>query len=226
MIDTRRLIETPEGVELWLAPAGVHVRALAYAHDLVLRGLIVFICGLLLPVLGVAGVGLGLLMWFALEWLYPVFFEVLRAGQTPGKRRYGLRVVHQDGTPISWTSSLLRNLLRAADWLPSGYALGMLAMVLARDHQRLGDLAAGTLVVHVEGRPRHVASLDAPSVPLLVALQPREQHAILDFAERRAGWSDARSTELCDLLEPVTGARGAAGVERVVGLARTLVEER
>ena len=101
--------------------------------------------------LALAGLGQGLMLlgFFLLEWFYPVFFE-LRSGATPGKRAMGLRVVHDDGTPVGAVASVIRNLLRVADFLPLFYAAGLVSCLVDRDFRRLGDLAAGTLVVHSE----------------------------------------------------------------------------
>ncbi len=75
-----------------------------------------------LAFLGKLGAGLGLLLTFIMTWWYMVLFEVLNQGRSPGKQMMGLRVVHDDGTPVGWAASLLRNLLRFADILPFGYA--------------------------------------------------------------------------------------------------------
>jgi uncharacterized RDD family membrane protein YckC len=115
-VDTLRRFETPEGIEIELRLAGPVPRAGAFAIDLLIRfGLYL----VLLPLAGLAGVGVGLILLalFLLEWFYPVFFE-LRSGATPGKRAVGLVVVHADGTPVGPSASLLRNLLRALDFLP------------------------------------------------------------------------------------------------------------
>ncbi|MGV8435388.1 RDD family protein, partial [Pseudomonas aeruginosa] len=87
--------------------------------------------------------GLGLLLTFVMTWWYMVLFEVLNQGRSPGKQMMGLRVVHDDGTPVGWAASLLRNLLRFADILPFGYALGLLCCLNHPAFKRLGDIAAG-----------------------------------------------------------------------------------
>ena len=89
-----------------------------------------------------------ILLVFAGEWFDPVLFEVLADGQTVGKRAVGIRVVHEDGTRIGWSASLLRNLLLAADWIPGTGALGLASMLASARFRRLGDRAAGTLVIH------------------------------------------------------------------------------
>ena len=156
-LDTTCLIETPEGVDLEVVPAGPVVRMAAYLADLGIRLLVLVFVGAIAAVAGAFGQGLTLLVYFALEWLYPVLFETLRNGQTPGKKLMGLRVIRDDGTPVGWGDSALRNLLRTADFLPVGYALGLCTMLVSGRFQRLGDLAAGTLVVGSE-RPVLAAS--------------------------------------------------------------------
>ena len=159
-LDTRYAAETPEGIALWLRPAGVVPRFYAYlvdARDPVLlpRRLV----SLPRPCSVLFGEGLALVLLFLLEWLYPVAFELSAGAATPGKRMLGLTVVMDSGLPITPAASLTRNLLRAADFLPSLYAFGLLSMLFRHDFKRLGDLAAGTLVVHARARvpARHAA---------------------------------------------------------------------
>jgi hypothetical protein len=85
---------------------------------------------------------------FIFFWGYYIFFEMLWNGQTPGKRWVGLRVIRTDGTPITLSESFIRNLTRLVDFLPAAYGIGIISMFLDKQSRRLGDLAAGTLVVH------------------------------------------------------------------------------
>jgi hypothetical protein len=155
-----------------------------------------------------------------------VFFEVLGGGATPGKRRLGLLVLHDDGTPVGWTASILRNLVRFADFLPMAYGFGLLTMLLHRDFKRLGDLAAGTVVVHraetagPAGVPRHAA--EPPAVPLGL----EEQQAVLEFARRLPTWTGERAEEMAEAALPLTRERGRAGVERLLAIANWLVGRR
>lgn len=80
-------------------------------------------------------------------WGYYIFFEMLWNGQSPGKRWVGLRVIRPDGTPITLSESLIRNLARLVDFLPAAYGVGVVTMFIDKQSRRLGDLAAGTLVV-------------------------------------------------------------------------------
>ena len=104
--------------------------------------------------LGRAGWGVMLLTAFFVEWMLPAWFEAVWGGQTPGKRLFGLAVLNDDGTPVRWPGALTRNLLRAVDFLPLLYGIGLVTMLINRDFKRLGDLAAGTVVVYqaAEGR--------------------------------------------------------------------------
>lgn len=215
LIDTLRILETPEGVELVLHPAGPVPRALALTIDLFVRGLLYLALSPLL-VLGGLGLGLALLGAFLLEWFYPVVFEVSR-GATPGKQALGLQVVHEDGTPVGWSASLLRNLLRVVDWLPVFYGIGLVSMLCDRHFRRLGDLAAGTLVIHAEVAATPGLPARAPEAPPRTLDLPTQQ-AVLAFAERHARLSDQRQAELAEVLVGRQG-RGTVAVEQLLGWA-------
>ena len=227
MLDTRRTVETPEGVDLDLSVAGPVPRALAWGLDALIRG--VGYAAALIPLapFGDAGVGILLVLMFLSEWFYPVLFEVKGGGSTPGKRALGLLVLHDDGTPVGWTASLLRNLLRAADFLPLAYGCGIASMLLRRDCKRLGDLAAGTVVVHREQRepsPPEPPRAEPLAPPL--ALAADEQRALVAFAQRLPSWSEERAQELAAIAAPLTGARGREGVQRVLGMAVWVLGQR
>jgi uncharacterized RDD family membrane protein YckC len=87
------------------------------------------------------------LVLFTVNFFYFAAFETLWKGQTPGKRKLRLRVVRDGGHPIDGRSALVRNFLRTVDILPTFYLVGIVALFLSRDGKRVGDLAAGTLVV-------------------------------------------------------------------------------
>jgi uncharacterized RDD family membrane protein YckC len=219
MLDITRVIETPEGVDLSLQMAGPVPRALAWAIDFLLR-LVVYLALLVVFVqMGKLGVGLLALVAFVMEWWYPVLFETLYRGQTPGKRFLGLRVLHDNGTPVAGTASVVRNLLRAVDFLPLFYGLGLLSMLIDRDFRRLGDLAAGTIVVHVEVEKKHQPLPDAEAILPPVTFHREEWRALLDYAERSTQLSSERSAELADLLSPVTGAETGKGARTLYGYA-------
>lgn len=226
MLETAYAIETPEGVNLELSPAGLVVRWLAWSIDLLIRAVFYAAFGMVLPFLGGFGIGLFLLVMFLLEWFYPVLFEVYRRGQTPGKSAMGIRVLQDSGIPVGWTTSLIRNLLRVADFLPFLYGFGIVSMLLTKDFRRLGDLAAGTLVVYAEP-PRETVSLpDVRAYPPPVSLRLLEQRAVLNFAERGPGLSTARAQELANLVKPLTHAQGQAAITQLYGIANWLQGRR
>lgn len=96
---------------------------------------------------------------FGVVWGYYVFFELVWHGQSPGKRWIGLRVIKEGGYPIGFADSAIRNLLRIIDFLPFDCTVGVVVMLLDRRSRRLGDLAAGTLVVK-ERRDLKVETLE------------------------------------------------------------------
>lgn len=192
---------TTEKVPITYRVAGLGSRFLAWLIDLgpmvVLAAMGV---GVAIPLETLRpGVGNAvLLVWvFALQWGYFLFFEWLWAGQTPGKRAVGLRVLQMNGTGISFIQAALRNIVRAADApLPAAYVLGFIVAACNRHHRRLGDLAAGTIVVHMERKARAVRPLpDGPALAdkalaalvrqRLGQLDRTQQQALLDLCLRR-----------------------------------------
>ena len=224
-LDTVRRVETPEGVELDLPLAGPVVRAQAWLVDALIRGAVWIGVVLAAFPFGALGRGFGLLVLFGLTWLYPVLFEVLRRGATPGKALLGLRVVHDNGTPVGWTASAVRNLIRAADFLPFGYAAGLLSCLWDVDFRRLGDLAAGTVVIHAE-RPARPPDLPA-AIPLRpgIDLTVPEQRAVLAFAERTVSLTPERARELAGLIPALSGG-GAEATARLQGVAAWIAGRR
>lgn len=227
MLDTLRPVTTPELIELDLHPAGFLPRALAWLIDMAIRLGIVMVLNIPLSMLGRFGSGLGLLLYFLLEWFYPVFFEVLGDGATPGKRALDLKVLNDDGTPVGWGPSLTRNLLRAADFLPFAYGVGIVSMLLHREFRRLGDIVAGTVVVYRDALGGLPAIANATPLAPDATLDRATQRALLTFAERANSLTPARQEELADLLpyldEDLHGPHGAA---RLIGLANYLIGRR
>jgi uncharacterized RDD family membrane protein YckC len=228
MLDTYRPVETPEGVEIGLRVAGPVPRLYAALLDLGVR--LILYTLLLIPLgrLGLVGVGLFFVALFLVEWFYPVIFEVKRGGATPGKKQMGLVVLHRDGTPVGWTASVVRNLLRVADFLPTAYGFGVASMLVDRDFRRLGDLAAGTVVVHREPVSPGTRVPAAPPIRPPVPLSLDEQRAVIEFAERLGTWPAGRSAELAAILAPLTsGGPGDGGtVQKLVGMANWLLGRR
>ena len=154
MIDTRVRIETPESVWLTFRLAGPWIRMKAYLVDLGFRIGFTFFVAMIVsvtaPLFSISGLPFGfmLLYIFFLEWGYTCLFEAFWNGKTPGKHFMCIRTIKVEGSPIGFYDSMLRNLVRAADVLPILYGVGLLSMLVTRNFQRLGDLMAGTLVVH------------------------------------------------------------------------------
>jgi uncharacterized RDD family membrane protein YckC len=226
MLDTYREVVTPEGVSLHLPAAGPVPRAVAWAIDLGIRIGILLLTGMLFGLLGAAGQGLYLILTFLIFWAYPILFETLWNGQTPGKKAMSLRVVASNGAPVGWLPAITRNLLRTVDMLPFGYATGLIACLADPYARRLGDMVAGTLVVHSEReRESSAAPINAVVAPAM-PLQPAEQAAVVAFGERAPALTPGRQEELADLVEPMTGSRGQAGVLRLYGIANWLLGRR
>jgi len=224
-LDSRFRLETPEGIDLLLRPAGPLPRALAWLMDALLRALLLTALAIALGVLGVFGKGLFGICAFVISWGYPILFEVLNQGRTPGKKLMKLCVVHDDGTPVGWPASIVRNLLRSVDMLPLFYGLGLLSCLLERQFKRLGDLAAGTLVVYQQERPQARPKLpEVAALRLPFVLQLDEQRALLDFAERSSTLSSARRAELAAIVAPVLGVEAAQSEQQLQRVARGLLE--
>lgn len=147
-------LETPEAVPIAYAVAGIGSRFLAASVD----GMVWFLAFIVL-VFGSIGIGLlggvgqtiasivFLTLFFVLLWGYYIIFETVWSGQTPGKRLVGIRVIKTSGYPIGFVEAAIRNLVRLADFLPLMYGVGVIVMFISTESRRLGDYAAGTLVV-------------------------------------------------------------------------------
>jgi uncharacterized RDD family membrane protein YckC len=226
-LDTDVAIETPEHIVFRYRVAGPSRRLLAYLLDLFFCYGIVFILAILVIVAffggatrgelssgAKAGSGLLLVALFAAQWVWFVVWEATR-GQSPGKKFTGIRVLADNGRPIGWRAAALRNLLRAADALPTGYLVGLVSMTLTSRFQRLGDLVAGTIVViptHADAAsaidlwpPAHPSEL--ATLPDDVALDADEREAIELFLRRRLTVGRAREIELATMIAGPLGAR-------------------
>ncbi|HZH14139.1 MAG TPA: RDD family protein [Archangium sp.] len=217
-------VATPERVSLSLPVAGIGYRCLAYLADLFLLFLFwvvayftftLLVSDVLGFVQGLSGLTQTLLVVgvFATQWVYWTAAELLMGGQTPGKRLVGIRVVRVDGSPVGVLESAVRNLVRIVDFLPLFYAAGCLSVLLTRQHRRLGDVLAGTLLVREEriDLDKYTASAATPGALPTAAraerLTPEELELILSFL--------ARAPE----LEPEARTRlGTKLVERYGGL--------
>lgn len=205
-----------------LRPAGIAVRGAAWVIDSMLRLGFYMLVSVGTALAGEVGTGLMMLVFFCGEWLYFALFEAYSNGATPGKKRMGIRVVEHDGGPLGLEAALVRNLVRFVDSLPF-YGFGLVSCLLSPEFQRLGDRVAGTLVVHT-GEKSHrrlkpiakPGSAQAPDpVRPLLPLTGRESAFVLAFEERQDSLHPERQIEIANLLEPLTGLRGTAAVERL-----------
>lgn len=171
LIETRAVLDTPEGVQLTFQLAGPGLRLGAYLIDFTIRAVIAFTAYI---VLSIAGIGIGevaqasfYILLFLLEWFYGSVFEWLWSGRTPGKRAMRIRVIKDGGYPIGFSEAVMRNFLRAADALfVILYSIGMTVMMASPRMKRIGDYLAGTMVVVDQGerirfRPRNLQMVPA-----------------------------------------------------------------
>lgn len=210
MSDTLRLT-TADGMDIDLEVAGVGSRSYAFVADWHIR--VLFVLAWLLAVLLVfeedsAG---GLSEWFALEgpWvayvivappalvylLYHPVLEILMRGRTPGKRLAGVRIVTLEGQTPGIGALLVRNVLRLIDGLPGFYLVGLVVALTTRRHVRIGDLAAGTMLVH-EAKVSEESLQTAKDLALSQSLAAEDQALLLDLVER---WRSLRREARVDL---------------------------
>ncbi len=217
MLDTRYRVEIPGGINLEAQVVGPIPRFFAFAIDLAIRGIVIFVLSILSIPFGSFGLGGGffLIFLFAIEWLYPVLFEVYMRGQTPGKRLLGISVINDDLSPVTLGTSMVRNLLRTVDFLPLFYLAGLVTMLSNRRFQRLGDMAAGTLVISVPESAKPAVTKDILPLAPSTSLLRNEQSAIVDFLQRSQQLSEPRQQELASILEGVTHQKTDNGVEQL-----------
>lgn len=166
-LDGRYVMTTPENIAISYELAGLGSRFLAAMLDglvilviqlgLIFLAMIASMAGATLATLGfwdrfssvftASVVALVILLAFASLLGYPLLFEIIWNGQTPGKRMTGIRVVRDDGSPVTPLATVIRNVVRLADFLPAYYVIGVVVMLVDRKARRLGDMAAGTICV-------------------------------------------------------------------------------
>jgi len=160
-MDENISIVTPDHIELDFDLAGLGSRFLALLIDASLIVAIIIVLVIAAAILGFGSmfttgsgatgswvVALVVVAYFIVMWGYFLFFEALNRGQTPGKKWTGIRVVKDNGLPVGWRESALRNLVRIADILPPPACIvGGVAIILSKTGKRLGDLLAGTVVI-------------------------------------------------------------------------------
>ena len=215
-------IETPEQVVFSYTIAGVGSRAAAAMLDyfilIVALFLVVLLFNMAVALIGLKGSGAGgvfgswalavfLLVGFILQWGYFLAFEAFWDGQTPGKRRLGIRVVQDGGYSVSVGASSVRNLVRILDMQPGlMYAIGIVSAAMSRSGKRLGDMAAGTMVV--QERVMHIApaaasaATPADAAPVITAALTDQEYELLErFLARRHALEPERRRELAARLE-------------------------
>jgi len=226
------LIDTPETVQLERRLAGIGSRFIAGLLDYLLIFLIFASLAILLLLVGInvvtgfrAAIAFGMwlialliLILFAIHWGYFVFFEMRTNGQTPGKKYMKIRVVQVEGAGISFNSIAIRNLLRAVDIL-GFYAVAGIVMFVTSKGQRLGDLAAGTVVISEEApnyaarydKKKHIVDSEAVTAAALEAtgLKPEEYRLLHNYWLRREELSsEARQQLLPQLVRPIANRAG------------------
>lgn len=228
-LDDKVTIDTPEGLELELQLAGLGSRFIAGTVDLIIQLLAITVLLLVTGALSggghlnaVAAVIGAFAIWFA----YPVAFEVLARGRTPGKRLSHLRVVRDSGASVDLAASAIRNLLRVLDGLPLVYLPTTISIIATSRNQRPGDLAAGTLVIREAATPsrRQLAKakrqrgprpLETPRRELpawdVSAVTPAELAAVRGFLERRASLEQKARSQLARRLAEGLAAKVAGG---------------
>lgn len=246
-LDILQKVETPEGIELDLKTAGITTRFYAYFIDQILRIIFYMFFSYVVSAGFNFDVASGLIMiaFFIVEWFYPIIFEVTCQGATPGKTLMGLAVIYDDGTPVGWGGSMVRNFIRTVDsmpmiLLPVGdaaymplwvYGVGVLTIIFSSSSKRLGDYAAGTIVIHTDKKRKKKSDpekmivdyeMAIPEVPLLL----EEQKAIIDFVDRMPGFSQERRIELAYILNEMTGKSGDEGVKHLCRIGYGISEKR
>jgi uncharacterized RDD family membrane protein YckC len=188
-------LATPERALLSLPIAGIGSRTLAYLIDfgllLLAWSMATIAFSVFAPLIDVWGQMssiakvAALLGLFFTQWGYWTVAEVFWRGQTPGKKLMGIRVVRHDGSPVGLFESAVRNLVRFIDFLPVFYPVGLVTMLVDRQNRRLGDLAAGTVLVRVEKVDlARYATSKATATAAPVSAQDAE--VITDFLHRAA----------------------------------------
>ena len=245
-MDEFDLIETPEHVELEQRLAGIGSRFIAgFVDSVILLAIflvVVLIFGIGLtayPFRGVGAWGIAflVLLWFVIFWGYFVFFEMRMNGQSPGKKAVRIRVVKEGGRPIAFTDIAIRNLLRIVDGFPLILvcAIGGIVMFVTKKCQRLGDLAAGTVVVseqvgdfsaRTDRRVKAAWETEASASALhATGLTPEEYRVLSNYWMRRGQLTlEARRNLLPRLLEPVLQRTGQTLANRRLETLEAYVE--
>lgn len=199
-LESLHSITTPEGLQFDLHPAGPYTRALAYLLDFAIQfAAVLFLLVAANFSMVKIGSWLTILLLFLIQWFYFIFFESLLKGQTPGKIAMNIQVVHQDGSPLSFQAAFTRNILRAADMMFYLFIIGLVTITASKAYQRLGDWAAGTLVVHRPSRGPKARFLHFDLVtpePFPIPLTTEESKALVAYCHRFILLPRTRADEL------------------------------
>jgi uncharacterized RDD family membrane protein YckC len=220
-LDDRVTIATPEGIELELVLAGVGSRFAAALLDIVIQLGAIFALAIVLGPLGDNGYVVAgyLVAIFLILFAYDIALETWNRGRSIGKLAVGLRVVRVGGEPEGFLTAAVRNFLRIVDFLPAFYVVGVISILVTGRNQRLGDLAAGTLVVR-ERRPAVMPTATQLPPPLPAApylewdvsgVSVEDVATLRQFLERRVSLSPGArahlATDLAARVRPkVAGA--------------------
>lgn len=205
-------VRTPEAIAFYYELAGLGSRFLAWLVDTAIQLVVAVLIGIAAAVganraaslasalslspksLASTVVAVGIILAFALFYGYFIVFDKLWNGQTPGKRMLGIRVVRDGGYPVELAGSIIRNLIRIIEfWVLGFYFVSVISMLLSSENKRLGDYAAGTIVVRDRGLEvrdprlwRKLGPSDGPGMsPLFDKLSPNEIAAVDRYVERR-----------------------------------------
>lgn len=208
----RHVLKTPEGVEFAFDLAGPVTRCSAWILDLIcvliLTWAVMMVGGLLAIISPDFAQAVTILSYFVISIGYGIALEWLWRGQTLGKRVLRLRVADAEGLRLQFSQIVIRNLLRFADNLPGFYLLGGAAMLLSPRAQRLGDIAAGTLVVRIPrleepdlslvmgGKFNSFSAFPHLNARLRQRVSPREATVALQAILRRDGLEPAARVDL------------------------------
>ena len=228
--DTSLSVQTPEGIEFILYPAGVLIRGCSYSIDLTIQLVLIIAAAFSLgSLITIIGAWLWMLILFAVNWFYYVFFEIFFKGQSLGKKILGLRVVRSDGSPVNPGASFLRNLLRFADTFLFLYIIALICMSASQGFRRLGDWAADTLVVYTKNAPSSSRRFDMSwlskyeTLSLPQNLSYEEKQTILMFARRYPLMSKERADEIAkDYAQILKNEDNRTDSEYLLGIARKL----
>jgi uncharacterized RDD family membrane protein YckC len=255
-------IDTPELVAIDMPVAGIGSRFVALLVDYLIWIAVfialIFLFALIHPSLGRFNqlgakwaTAIFILIPFLLHWGYFTLFEAFWNGRTPGKRVARIRVIKQSGRGIGLFESMTRNFLRIVDQIPLIYAVGVVSIFLTRQHQRLGDLAAGTLVIHdreslaapgaavstrtftagvfdqsrdqVQAASRRVTAFEIPA-NRVSGLGPQDLEVLEGFFARRLDFTMETRAVLAERI--ATGVRSKTGLEVPSGVStETFLEE-